>query len=96
MVFFFVCLFVFFFPEKDEPPLSKAGQDVVLHLPTDGVILDGRESTDDRAIVQYEWTLLQGDPSVDMKVIPIIIVTKTNVSVKRSSVISFHLYSPNV
>ncbi|XP_077752655.1 low-density lipoprotein receptor-related protein 11 isoform X1 [Canis aureus] len=54
--------------EKDEPPLSKAGQDVVLHLPTDGVVLDGRESTDDHAIVQYEWTLLQGDPSVDMKV----------------------------
>ncbi|XP_042109546.1 low-density lipoprotein receptor-related protein 11-like isoform X2 [Ovis aries] len=53
--------------EKDEPPLSKAGQDVVLHLPTDGVILDGRESTDDHAIVQYEWTLLQGDPTVDMK-----------------------------
>ncbi|XP_065783392.1 low-density lipoprotein receptor-related protein 11-like [Muntiacus reevesi] len=54
--------------EKDKPPLSKAGQDVVLHLPTDGVILDGRESTDDHAIVQYEWTLLQGDPTVDMKV----------------------------
>ncbi|XP_058390262.1 low-density lipoprotein receptor-related protein 11 isoform X3 [Diceros bicornis minor] len=54
--------------EKDEPPLSKAGQDVVLHLPADGVILDGRESTDDHAIIQYEWTLLQGDPSMDMKV----------------------------
>ncbi|XP_008052188.2 low-density lipoprotein receptor-related protein 11, partial [Carlito syrichta] len=54
--------------EKDAPPLSKAGQDVVLHLPTDGVILDGRESTDDHAIIQYEWALLQGDPSVDMKV----------------------------
>lgn len=54
--------------EKDEPPLSKAGQDVVLHLPADGVILDGRESTDDHAIVQYEWTLLHGDPSVEMKV----------------------------
>ncbi|KAI5193883.1 Low-Density Lipoprotein Receptor-Related Protein 11 [Manis pentadactyla] len=54
--------------EKDNPPLSKAGQDVVLHLPMDGVILDGRRSTDDHAIVQYEWTLLQGDPSVDMKV----------------------------
>ncbi|GAB5571977.1 low-density lipoprotein receptor-related protein 11 isoform X3 [Prionailurus iriomotensis] len=53
--------------EKDEPPLSKAGQDVVLHLPTDGVVLDGRESTDDHAIVQYEWTMLLGDPSVDMK-----------------------------
>ncbi|XP_043313036.1 low-density lipoprotein receptor-related protein 11-like [Cervus canadensis] len=59
--------------EKDEPPLSKAGQDVVLHLPTDGVILDGRESTDDHAIVQYEWTLLQGDPTVDMKVIHVVI-----------------------
>ncbi|KAI5938426.1 Low-density lipoprotein receptor-related protein 11 [Manis javanica] len=54
--------------EKDNPPLSKAGQDVVLHLPMDGVILDGRRSTDDHAIIQYEWTLLQGDPSVDMKV----------------------------
>uniref|UniRef100_A0A8C0SQI4 LDL receptor related protein 11 n=1 Tax=Canis lupus familiaris TaxID=9615 RepID=A0A8C0SQI4_CANLF len=54
--------------QKFSPPLSKAGQDVVLHLPTDGVVLDGRESTDDHAIVQYEWTLLQGDPSVDMKV----------------------------
>ncbi|XP_062042905.1 low-density lipoprotein receptor-related protein 11 isoform X2 [Lepus europaeus] len=55
-------------PGKDEPPQSKAGQNVVLHLPTDEVTLDGRESTDDHAIVQYEWTLLQGDPTVDMKV----------------------------
>ncbi|XP_006140102.2 low-density lipoprotein receptor-related protein 11 [Tupaia chinensis] len=54
--------------EKDEAPVSKAGQDVVLHLPTDEVTLDGRESTDDHAIVQYEWTLLQGDMSVHMKV----------------------------
>ncbi|XP_024905017.1 low-density lipoprotein receptor-related protein 11 [Pteropus alecto] len=54
--------------EKDEPPVSKAGQDVVLRLPTDAVTLDGRESTDDHAIVQYEWVLLRGDPSVDMKV----------------------------
>ncbi|KFO22089.1 Low-density lipoprotein receptor-related protein 11 [Fukomys damarensis] len=53
---------------QDAPPLSKAGQDVVLHLPTDEVILDGRESSDDHAIIQYEWTLLQGDPSVNMKV----------------------------
>lgn len=57
------------FIEKDEPPQSKAGQNVVLHLPTDEVTLDGRESTDDHAIIHYEWTLLQGDPSVDMKVI---------------------------
>ncbi|KAM6185598.1 low-density lipoprotein receptor-related protein 11 [Rhynchocyon petersi] len=55
-------------PEYDEPPVSKAGQDVVVRLPEDGVTLDGRDSTDDHAIIQYKWTLLQGDPSVDMKV----------------------------
>ncbi|XP_024407863.3 low-density lipoprotein receptor-related protein 11 [Desmodus rotundus] len=54
--------------EKDEPPRSKAGRDVVLRLPTDTATLDGRESTDDHAIVRYEWALLRGDPSVDMKV----------------------------
>lgn len=74
--------YFFSFTKKDKPPLSKAGQDVVLHLPTDGVILDAQESTDDHAIVQYEWTLLQGDPTVDMKVIHVVIVKKTNVSAK--------------
>ncbi|XP_053148169.1 low-density lipoprotein receptor-related protein 11 isoform X2 [Hemicordylus capensis] len=55
-------------PEIDEPPLSKAGKDIMLQLPTNWVILDGRESLDDHGIIQYEWTLLQGAPSVDMKV----------------------------
>ncbi|KAF5914805.1 hypothetical protein HPG69_010871, partial [Diceros bicornis minor] len=68
--------------EEDEPPLSKARQGVVLHLRADGVILDGRESTDDHAIVRYEWTLLQGVPSVDGKVIHVVIVRKTRVSVE--------------
>ncbi|XP_069090400.1 low-density lipoprotein receptor-related protein 11 isoform X2 [Pleurodeles waltl] len=52
----------------DEPPRSNAGQDVVLQLPTDWVILDGRESIDDHGIIRYEWNLLHGDPSLDMKV----------------------------
>ncbi|XP_048391718.1 low-density lipoprotein receptor-related protein 11 isoform X2 [Stegostoma tigrinum] len=52
---------------NDEVPHCDAGQDVVLLLPTDWVLLDGRGSADDRGIVRYEWTLLQGDPSVDMK-----------------------------
>lgn len=55
---------------------------MVLRLPIDAVILDGRESTDDHAIIQYEWTLLQGDPSMDMKVSHVVIVKKTHVSVK--------------
>uniref|UniRef100_A0A669PBA4 LDL receptor related protein 11 n=1 Tax=Phasianus colchicus TaxID=9054 RepID=A0A669PBA4_PHACC len=54
--------------EFDEPPVCKAGQDLVLQSPVDWVILDGRESSDDHGIVQYEWTLLQGDSSVEMKV----------------------------
>ncbi|XP_042298355.1 low-density lipoprotein receptor-related protein 11 isoform X2 [Sceloporus undulatus] len=54
--------------ETDEPPLSKPGKDVMLQLPVDWVILDGRESMDDHGIIQYEWTLLQGPPSFDMKV----------------------------
>lgn len=48
--------------------MCKAGQDLVLQSPVDWVILDGRESSDDHGIVQYEWTLLQGDSSVEMKV----------------------------
>ncbi|XP_043925008.1 low-density lipoprotein receptor-related protein 11 isoform X2 [Protopterus annectens] len=48
-------------------PHADAGQDVVLQLPTEQIILDGRDSTDDYGIVQYEWTLLQGDLSVNMK-----------------------------
>uniref|UniRef100_A0A4W3HIH7 PKD domain-containing protein n=1 Tax=Callorhinchus milii TaxID=7868 RepID=A0A4W3HIH7_CALMI len=47
--------------------VNNAGQDVMLLLPTDWVILDGRGSVDDHGIVRYEWTLLQGDPSVDLK-----------------------------
>ena len=69
------CLFSF--TDEDKPPVSKAGKDVVLHLPTDGVVLDGRESSDDHAIVLYEWTLQQGDPSsVDMKVTLAVLANK--------------------
>ncbi|EMP38356.1 Low-density lipoprotein receptor-related protein 11 [Chelonia mydas] len=57
-----------FFKENDKPPHSKAGQDIVLQSPVDWVILDGRESLDDHGIIQYEWTLLQGDSSIDIKV----------------------------
>ncbi|TSL47570.1 Low-density lipoprotein receptor-related protein 11 [Bagarius yarrelli] len=54
--------------ELDEPPRSDAGMDVVIQLPTDWAILDGRDSMDDHGVVRYEWTLVKGDPSVSMKV----------------------------
>lgn len=54
--------------EMDEPPRSDAGQDVVIQLPTDWAVLDGRDSVDDHDISQYEWTLVRGDTAINMKV----------------------------
>lgn len=54
--------------EIDEPPRSDAGQDVVILLPTDWAVLDGRDSVDDHRIARYEWTLVRGDSAINMKV----------------------------
>ncbi|XP_053192702.1 low-density lipoprotein receptor-related protein 11 [Scomber japonicus] len=54
--------------EVDEPPRSDAGQDVVIQLPTDWAVLDGRDSVDDHGINNYEWTLVKGDTAINMKV----------------------------
>ncbi|XP_037606535.1 low-density lipoprotein receptor-related protein 11 [Sebastes umbrosus] len=53
--------------DVDEPPRSDAGQDVVIQLPTDWAVLDGRDSVDDHRINHYEWTLLKGDTAINMK-----------------------------
>ncbi|XP_068198839.1 low-density lipoprotein receptor-related protein 11 [Antennarius striatus] len=53
--------------EVDEPPRSDAGQDVVIQLPTDWAVLDGRDSVDDHGINHYEWTLIKGDTAINMK-----------------------------
>lgn len=63
----------------DEPPRSDAGQDVVIQLPTDWAVLDGRDSVDDHGISHYEWTLVRGDTAINMKVsVCIVFVVKTN------------------
>ncbi|KAJ8275083.1 hypothetical protein COCON_G00097080 [Conger conger] len=54
--------------ELDEPPRSDAGQDLVIRLPTDWAVLDARDSMDDNGITHYEWALIKGDHSVNMKV----------------------------
>ncbi|XP_034999985.1 low-density lipoprotein receptor-related protein 11 isoform X1 [Hippoglossus stenolepis] len=53
--------------DVDEPPRSDAGQDVVIQLPTDWAVLDGRDSVDDRGISHYEWTLVKGETAINMK-----------------------------
>lgn len=53
--------------EVDEPPRSDAGQDVVIQLPTDWAVLDGRDSVDDHGISHFEWALVRGDTAINMK-----------------------------
>ncbi|XP_061742241.1 low-density lipoprotein receptor-related protein 11 [Nerophis ophidion] len=53
--------------EVDEPPRCDAGQDVMIQLPTDWAVLDGRDSVDDHEISRYDWTLVKGDTAVTMK-----------------------------
>ncbi|XP_008277256.1 low-density lipoprotein receptor-related protein 11 [Stegastes partitus] len=53
--------------DVDEPPRSDAGQDVVIQLPTDWAVLDGRDSVDDHEVSRYEWTLVKGDTAINMK-----------------------------
>jgi len=43
------------FADIDNPPISRAGPDVVLHWPQNSVVLHGDGSTDDVGIVNYEW-----------------------------------------
>lgn len=56
------------FPDMDEPPRSDAGQDVVIQLPTDWAVVDGRDSVDDHGVTRYEWALVKGDQDINMKV----------------------------
>ncbi|XP_076128992.1 low-density lipoprotein receptor-related protein 11 [Alosa pseudoharengus] len=54
--------------DMDEPPRTDAGKDVMVQLPTDWAVLDGRDSVDDHGVAHYEWALVKGNPSVTIKV----------------------------
>ena len=43
-------------PEKDYPPTANAGEDIIIYLPQNEVVLHGNQSTDDHGIVSWEWT----------------------------------------
>lgn len=46
---------------QDRPPIADAGNDVAIQMPTNTVTLNGKQSSDDVAIVKYQWELLSGD-----------------------------------
>lgn len=54
----------------DYRPVANAGQDVILYLPHNNVTLNGSLSSDDKAIVSWEWTKSPSDQdkAVDMQV----------------------------
>lgn len=57
------------FSETDYPPKANAGSDVILYMPKNSVILYGNQSTDDKAIVSYEWSKsTEEDHTADMTV----------------------------
>lgn len=46
--------------DENEPPVSAAGADQSITLPTDQVTVDGSSSTDDGTITTYLWTKISG------------------------------------
>jgi len=42
--------------ENDYPPNANAGEDIIINIPQNVVILNGNKSLDDHAITTWEWT----------------------------------------
>ena len=53
--------------ETDNPPKANAGADIIVHLPTNEVQLNGNQSIDDHKIVNWEWTLNDNKLAADTK-----------------------------
>lgn len=51
-------------PEKDYPPVARAGSDIVLQLPHNSATLYGNASTDDKPGLKYEWSKTPDSPAV--------------------------------
>ncbi|XP_064195624.1 kunitz-type protease inhibitor 1-like [Anguilla rostrata] len=52
--------------DEDKHPVANGGPDLVAQ-PDHTVTLNGIESYDDHGITSYQWSLLKGDPSVDIQ-----------------------------
>ena len=62
-------------PAPNQSPVADAGEDLIIKLPTNTVILDGTGSTDDVGIAKYRWRLKSGDDSLlDLRVSIILFV----------------------
>jgi hypothetical protein len=59
-------IFILRFPEKNIPPISRAGGNLTVTLPTIGnvIYLNGSQSSDDLGIVNFTWTRESGSLAV--------------------------------
>ena len=48
-------MLVFFFPDKNAPPVARAGGDFSVTLPTSVIVVNGSGSTDDVGISKWLW-----------------------------------------
>ena len=77
--------------KENKPPISIAGPDQLITLPTDSILLDGRTSSDpDGSISSYLWTKISGPVSFN-------IIKKTDSITKvRSLVAGIYLFELKV
>ncbi|XP_060065964.1 dyslexia-associated protein KIAA0319-like protein [Ylistrum balloti] len=55
---------VFVKAEVNKPPVAVTGFRKTVHLPLDYIILDGSNSSDDKAIAHYQWMMINGPDDV--------------------------------
>jgi len=52
--------------ETDYPPVANAGADRIIFLPTNTVILNGNQSSDDHEIRSWEWTKKKPEEGIEL------------------------------
>ena len=56
--------------ENNKPPIAVAGRDQSITLPTDSILLDGRNSSDpDGTISEWLWTRMSGPASFNIRLL---------------------------
>ena len=59
--------------DDNKPPIAIAGPDQVISLPTDSVLLDGKNSSDpDGTINEWLWTKISGPASFTIIIVPLL------------------------
>src|SRR5262245_5667437 len=53
---------------ENKPPIARAGNDTLIMLPVDSIVLNGTSSYDpDGSIEEYRWSKISGPPSLIIK-----------------------------